>query len=351
MSWAPAAGGVVHSYSGSRERSCRAISRMVSTCRSRARVDTCALKSGRAARAVKACPADKLLVETDAPDQTPRTHRPAANEPAFLGDVVEALAMNSRRGTRRDRRSNVRECVPPISFAGGRVSQAASFRMHRRFDRLGRLYGDDAVERLSRAHVLVIGLGGVGSFAVESLARSGIGRLTLVDFRSRLRHQHEIANCRRSPSMSQSAKPMCSRSGSFSSIRASSSRRCRFFTGRRRQTAFSRVISITSSTRPTTSPRNAILLSECRERGLRVITTLGSAGRTNPLAVTTTDLAKTKNDRLAMAVRRVLRHEHGFPARGHFGIRAQRCGRPKKGATPLPRSPTTATEGFITACA
>ena len=43
------------------------------------------------------------------------------------------------------------------------------------------LLGPDAMETLSNAHVLVLGLGGVGSFAVEFLARSGVGTLTLVD--------------------------------------------------------------------------------------------------------------------------------------------------------------------------
>src|ERR1700733_6895511 len=54
--------------------------------------------------------------------------------------------------------------------------------LHRRFDRMGRLVGDQNMEKLFGAHVMVSGLGGVGSWAAESLARSGIGRLTLVDF-------------------------------------------------------------------------------------------------------------------------------------------------------------------------
>src|ERR1035437_134408 len=51
----------------------------------------------------------------------------------------------------------------------------------RRFGGIGRLYGKEGLERSRRAHVCVIGLGGVGSWAVEALARSGIGELTLVD--------------------------------------------------------------------------------------------------------------------------------------------------------------------------
>src|SRR6185312_1419181 len=67
----------------------------------------------------------------------------------------------------------------PVLDAG---AEENAYRLHRRFDRLGRLYGDGAVERLMAAKVLVVGLGGVGSFAAEGLARSAVGHLTLVDF-------------------------------------------------------------------------------------------------------------------------------------------------------------------------
>ena len=54
--------------------------------------------------------------------------------------------------------------------------------LHRRFDRMGRLIGDSNMEKLFSTHVMVFGLGGVGSWAAESLARSGVGRISLVDF-------------------------------------------------------------------------------------------------------------------------------------------------------------------------
>ncbi|MGH8173038.1 MAG: tRNA threonylcarbamoyladenosine dehydratase, partial [Rhodanobacteraceae bacterium] len=50
-----------------------------------------------------------------------------------------------------------------------------------RFRGIDRLYGAGAAARLAQAHVCVVGIGGVGSWAVEALARSGIGRLTLID--------------------------------------------------------------------------------------------------------------------------------------------------------------------------
>ncbi|AQT70303.1 Molybdopterin-synthase adenylyltransferase [Anaerohalosphaera lusitana] len=53
---------------------------------------------------------------------------------------------------------------------------------HKRFARTARLVGPEGVKRLSSAHVAVIGLGAVGSYAVEALTRAGVGNLTLVDF-------------------------------------------------------------------------------------------------------------------------------------------------------------------------
>ncbi len=52
----------------------------------------------------------------------------------------------------------------------------------RRFGGLQRLYGLQGAQRIRAAHVAVVGIGGVGSWAVEALARSGVGRITLVDF-------------------------------------------------------------------------------------------------------------------------------------------------------------------------
>lgn len=60
------------------------------------------------------------------------------------------------------------------------MSQESSLNI--RFDRLHRLIGTEGLNRLSGAYVTIVGLGAVGSFALEALARSGIGHLRLVDF-------------------------------------------------------------------------------------------------------------------------------------------------------------------------
>ena len=62
------------------------------------------------------------------------------------------------------------------------IPDDAPVKVHRRFDCLARLVGDSGIGRLAHAHVMVVGCGGVGSWAAESLARSGVGRITLVDF-------------------------------------------------------------------------------------------------------------------------------------------------------------------------
>ena len=62
-----------------------------------------------------------------------------------------------------------------------------------RFGGIGRHYGNAAMERLHAAHVCVVGIGGVGSWVVEALARTGIGALTIVDAADGVRERGELA--------------------------------------------------------------------------------------------------------------------------------------------------------------
>src|SRR5574343_1233939 len=56
-----------------------------------------------------------------------------------------------------------------------------AFDRERRFGGVGRLYGQEGAAALRKAHVCVVGIGGVGSWAAEALARTGVGRITLID--------------------------------------------------------------------------------------------------------------------------------------------------------------------------
>jgi tRNA A37 threonylcarbamoyladenosine dehydratase len=69
--------------------------------------------------------------------------------------------------------------TPPA--AADVVTDTAAPDFARRFGGLERLYGVAGAARIRNAHVLVVGIGGVGSWAVEALARSGVGRLTMID--------------------------------------------------------------------------------------------------------------------------------------------------------------------------
>ena len=61
------------------------------------------------------------------------------------------------------------------------VPEILSADLDRRFGALARLYGVDGAKKIRAAHVVVVGLGGVGSWAAEALARSGVARLSLID--------------------------------------------------------------------------------------------------------------------------------------------------------------------------
>lgn len=68
-----------------------------------------------------------------------------------------------------------------LKFNVRSMSDFFTTQYHRRFSGIARLYGQDNLTRFAQAHVCIVGVGGVGSWAVEALARSGIGQLTLID--------------------------------------------------------------------------------------------------------------------------------------------------------------------------
>lgn len=69
----------------------------------------------------------------------------------------------------------------PERMSSNETDESISRGLERRFSGLARLYGVDGASRIGSAHVAVVGLGGVGSWAAEALARSGVRRLTLID--------------------------------------------------------------------------------------------------------------------------------------------------------------------------
>lgn len=190
----------------------------------------------------------------------------------------------------------------------------------RRFGGIARLYGNPGLTRLRAAHVCVIGIGGVGSWAAEALARSGIGRITLID----LDHVAE-SNINRQIQATDAAlgqakvEAMAARIASYAPDCAVDTIDD-FLTEENLAgllPACDAVIDAIDNVRA-----KAALVAHCRRHKRLLVTTGGAGGRTDPCKVQIDDLARTVQDALASRVRARLRKDYGFPreAKKKFGI-------------------------------
>ena len=201
-----------------------------------------------------------------------------------------------------------------------------NYKLHRRFDRIGRLTGDHGMARLFSARVAIVGLGGVGSFAAESLARSGIGTLDLVDF-----DMVCITNSNRQlqamkGTIGKSKTEILAQRLALVNPKASINPIQFFYNDRTSE----RILQ--PEGQPLDFVVDAIdnvtakchLLATCKALGIPVVSSTGASGRWDPTAIEVKDLAKTQMDPLARDVRKILRTQHGFPKnpKKKFGIPA-----------------------------
>lgn len=181
-----------------------------------------------------------------------------------------------------------------------------------RFGGIARLYGEAALARFLTARVAVIGVGGVGSWAVESLARSGVGRLTLVDL-----DEICVTNVNRQLHAvdgqigRQKTEVMAERAQAIhpgAEVRVVPN----FFSEKTAAEilaeGFDAVIDAIDTTR-----HKALLLAECHRRGVFAVTCGGAGGRRDPTRIRVADLAHSGKDPLLHQIRRSLRREFGFP--------------------------------------
>ena len=190
----------------------------------------------------------------------------------------------------------------------------------RRFGGMARLYGADGAARLRAAHVVVIGIGGVGSWAAEALARSGVERLTLVD----LDHVAESNINRQVHALDATlgqAKVLAMKQR-IGAINAACVVDCieEFVTPDNAATLLppcDAVIDAIDQVRA-----KAALIAHCRRAGIALVTTGGAGGRSDPVQLRVDDLARTIQDPLASKVRATLRREYGFPrdTKKRFGV-------------------------------
>ncbi len=191
-----------------------------------------------------------------------------------------------------------------------------------RFGGIARLVSEAGLARLRAAHVCVAGIGGVGSWAVEALARSGVGALTLIDL-----DEVCVTNINRQLHALDSTVGRAKAEVMAERVRLINPE-CRvvaaveFFTEANAERLLPPDISAVVDAIDAVSNKSR-LLALCAQRKLPVITCGAAGGRLDATAVRIADLAEVSHDRLFAQVRKRLRNQFGFPATGQpFGIPA-----------------------------
>ena len=192
-----------------------------------------------------------------------------------------------------------------------------------RFAGIDRLYGAGAVARLAQASACVVGLGGVGSWLTESLARSGVGRLVLIDaddvcLSNTNRQSHALdgqygrgkgdvlaERCRAiNPAIDVEVIPQ-------------------FLVESNLDALLDRGHGIVLDACDSLKTKLAMTVW-CRRRKQPLIVCGSAGGRTDPTLVRVRDLSRTEHDAMLALVRKRLRAEHGFPRNPdrYFGVPA-----------------------------
>jgi len=189
-----------------------------------------------------------------------------------------------------------------------------------RFIGIKRLFSTEGFDRLRQAHVCVVGIGGVGSWVAEALARSGVGQLTLVDL-----DEICVSNVNRQlhafdGTIGQSkVAVMAARVRSINPDCVAEPRRA-FFTEKTADQILTPGLDFVVDAIDSVANK-CRLIALARDRGIPVVTSGGAGGRRDPGQVRVADLAYTEHDRLLQKVRERLRKEHGFPTgRQPFGV-------------------------------
>ncbi len=192
-----------------------------------------------------------------------------------------------------------------------------------RFERLWRLVGSQAMKRLEATHVVVVGLGGVGSFAAEALARSGIGHITLVDhdrvcITNTNRQLHALRSTVGQPKASLMAERLeaINPRAHISAVveRCDDSLVADLVSNREHGHWVADCIDQV--------PAKVAIIAHCHRHRIPLVTSLGAAARLDPTRVRVTDLGRTHTDPLGKMVRKMLRSVHGIRWEGELGIPA-----------------------------
>ena len=185
----------------------------------------------------------------------------------------------------------------------------------RRFGGIGRLYGERALERLRGAHVCVVGVGGVGSWIVEALARSAVGHLTLIDLdnvaESNINRQIQALSSTIGMAKIDALKQRIAEINPFCQVTLVED----FIDldnipALMANKGYDYVVDAIDSVKP-----KAALIAWCSANRMPLVVIGGAGGQTDPTKVELRDLARTEQEPLLKKVRKILRAQYGF-ARG-----------------------------------
>ena len=201
----------------------------------------------------------------------------------------------------------------------------------RRFTATGRLLGAAALQRLQTAHVVIVGIGGVGSWAAEALARTGVGNLTLIDLdqiaESNINRQvHALESTLGAAKVDVMAQRI-QQIAPLAGVRAIEA----FIEPDNIEALMPRQATVVIDAIDAVAAKSA-LIAWCVNHELPVIACGAAGGRRDPLQLRCEDLARTRGDPLLASLRSRLRRDYGFPAAagasGHDLARARKFGVP-----------------------
>ena len=193
----------------------------------------------------------------------------------------------------------------------------------RRFGGVARALGTAAAARIAAAHVVVVGVGGVGSWTAEALARCGVGRLTLIDLdhiaESNVNRQiHALGATLGQAKVQAMAARIADISPQTQVLGVEAFIEAQSVAAQWPADADVVVDAIDA-------PRaKAALIAQGRAQGVPVVVCGAAGGRTDPLDLRRSDLTEVRSDALLAAVRARLRREHGFSREAgvRFGVTA-----------------------------
>jgi len=198
-----------------------------------------------------------------------------------------------------------------------------SFDHERRFGGVARLYGIEGAARLAAAHVCVVGIGGVGSWTAEALARSGVGRITLVDLdmvaeSNTNRQIHALGDIYGKAKVDAMAERILA-------INPACQVSCveDFVTAENLEQILGHDFSVIVDAIDQVRVKAAIIAFCCR-RKLPIVVAGAAGGQLDPTQIRVADLTQTIQDPLLAKVRSILRRVYGFARDGKkkFGVPA-----------------------------